>query len=160
MIPSTRLRDGRVVRVRRVRPADAAQLQAFVRALSPQARYERFFTPLAELTPQHLERVVSGPGLSLAAFDGEGVVALAQYALAGGEAEFALVVAEGWRNAGLGERLLGLLKQDAAGAGARVLGGVMLAHNRAMRRLVEKLGFGLRRDPDPTLVRFEWLAAA
>jgi hypothetical protein len=79
---SIELRDGRAVDARPVRARDAGQVQAFVRALSPQSRRERFFAPIAELSPRQLGRVVSGPGLSLAAWQpGGSVVGLAQYAL-------------------------------------------------------------------------------
>jgi acetyltransferase len=154
VIANALLRDGRAVHVRAVRAGDAETIQAFVRALSWQSRYERFFAPLRELTPQHLDSVLSAPGLSLAAFDDAGrIVALAQYALDAGDAEFALVVAEDWRVNGLGAFLLGLLKREAARSGARVLGGLMLSQNNAMRRLAQKLGLGFARDGDPALVR-------
>jgi acetyltransferase len=158
---SIELRDGRAVDARPVRARDAGQVQAFVRALSPQSRRERFFAPIAELSPRQLERVVSGPGLSLAAWQpGGSVVGLAQYALGEHEAEFAVVVAEDWRGNGPGGALVGMLLAHAAGRGVRVFGGVALGHNRAMRLLAAKLGFAFRRDEDPALLRMERLLAA
>lgn len=138
-----------------VRPADAAEVQAFVRGLSWQARQERFFVPIAELSPSLLERVMTSPGLSIAAWHEGRIVALAQYALGGREAEFAVVVGEGWRGIGLGEALVEVLLAHARLAGVRVMGGLTLERNRAMRRLAAKLGFALRPDEDPELVRLE-----
>lgn len=158
---SIELRDGRAVTARPVRAQDAGQVQAFVRALSPESRRERFFAPIAELSPRQLERVVCGPGLSLAAWQPEGrIVGLAQYALGERDAEFAVVVAEDWRGNGLGKALVGMLLEHAAGRGVQVFGGVALGHNRAMRLLGAGLGFAFRRDPDPALLRMERLLAA
>lgn len=150
------LHDGRTVSVRPASAADADKVQAFVRALSWQSRLERFFVPLAELSPRQLERLLCSPGLSLAAFDAAGrIVGHAQYALIEGEAEFGVVVAEAWRGIGLGERLVSLLLEHASLAGVRALGGVTRMQNRPMRSLASKLGFSFGRDRDPGLVRLE-----
>ena len=61
--------------IRRLRREDAPQVQAFVRRLSPEARFRRFFAPVNELTERQLERVTTGSGpddVSLAAFDDAG----------------------------------------------------------------------------------------
>ena len=154
MTPSTvELRDGSSVGVRRLAPGDAARVQAFVRSLSAESRRERFFSAVAELSPLSLQRVLSSPGLSVAALQGERFVALAQYARESGEAEFAVVVADGWRGNGLGEALLGLLLEHARATEVKALKGLALADNRPMRLLASKLGFAFRRDEDPQLVR-------
>jgi RimJ/RimL family protein N-acetyltransferase len=142
---SALLRDGRVAPIRALREGGAPGVEAFVHGLSPQARYARFLAPVRELTPQRMRVLLTAPGLCLAAFTADGrIVAHAQYALEGQEAEFGLVVAEDWRRISLGEQLLMLLKQHAIGAGARVLGALMLADNLPMRRLAEKLGLRVR----------------
>jgi len=143
--------------VRPVRREDAERVQAFVRGLSSRSRYERFFAPVAELSARQLERITAGAGLSLAAFDERGtVVALAEYVRSGaGEAEFAIVVADAWQGQGLGARLVGVLLEHAKRSGVARLAGVTHAGNRAMRLLARRLGFGLRPDEDPDLVRME-----
>lgn len=146
---------GRKVSVAPLRSHEAAAVQEFVRRLSLQSRRERFFAPVSELSPDALARVISSPGLSVAAWHGGRIVALAQYARGAAEAEFAVVVADDWRGQGLGEALLGLLVSDARRTGVRTLAGLALAGNRAMRALARKLGFALRRDDDPDLVRME-----
>ena len=150
-----KLYSGREVAVAPLRPREAAAVQDFVRRLSLQSRRERFFAPVSELSPDALARVISSPGLSVAAWHGGRIVALAQYARGAAEAEFAVVVADDWRGLGLGEALLGLLVSDARRAGVRTLAGLALAGNRAMRVLARKLGFELRHDQDPDLVRME-----
>jgi len=150
---------GKEVSVAPLRFHEAAAVQEFVRRLSLQSRRERFFAPVSELSPDSLARVISSPGLSVAAWHGGRIVALAQYARGAAEAEFAVVVADDWRGQGLGEALLGLLVSDARRAGVRTLAGLALAGNRAMRALARKLGFALRRDEDPDLVRMECMLA-
>jgi acetyltransferase len=148
--------------VRPVRPQDAEQVQAFVRGLSSRSRLERFFAPVAELSPGQLERITSGAGLSLAAFDARGrIVGLAEYARVGaGEAEFGIVVADEWQRKGLGGHLVGALLEHAKCSGIARLAGVTHAGNRSMRVLARKLGFALRRDEDPDLLRMERALAA
>ncbi|HEX6296389.1 MAG TPA: GNAT family N-acetyltransferase, partial [Burkholderiales bacterium] len=107
----------REVFVAPLRSQEAAAVQDFVRRLSLQSRRERFFAPVSELSPDALARVISSPGLSVAAWHGGRIVALAQYARGAAEAEFAVVVADDWRGQGLGEALLGLLVSDARRAG-------------------------------------------
>lgn len=145
------------MRLARVRAGDAERVQQFVRGLSARARLERFLAPVNELSARQLERIVSGSGLSLAAFDDEGrIVALAEYACEGeARAEIAIVVADEWQRRGLGERLLAALLERARRAGIARLDGVTRTGNDAMRRLARKLGFGVQRDGDPRLVRIE-----
>jgi acetyltransferase len=143
--------------LRRVRSGDAERVQQFVRALSARSRLERFLAPVAELSPAELERLVTCPGVKLAAFDERGaIVALAEYACEGpARAELAIVVADEWQGRGLGRRLLARLVRHAARAGVARLEGVTRVGNAAMQRLAGELGFRLRRDADPRLMRFE-----
>jgi acetyltransferase len=156
------LDDGRAATLRRTGAADAPAMQAFVQALSRRTRLERFFLPINELSPRQLERMLSGRGLSLGAFDDAGrLVAHAQYALdEHGEAEFAIVVADAWQAHGLGGRLMAELLEHAHRAGIQAFNGVTLLENSRMRRLARKLGFAIKRDDDPELVRMQrWLGA-
>ena len=143
--------------VRRIQPEDAPRLQAFVRALSPGARRERFFAPVQELTAAQLRRMTLNPGLTLGAFDRHGAVTgLAEYsAAAPGEAEFALVVSDAWQRRGLGEQLLWTLIEHARARGFLRITGITRESNQAMRALARRAGFVTRRDGDPAFVRLE-----
>ncbi|HZM32848.1 MAG TPA: GNAT family N-acetyltransferase [Burkholderiales bacterium] len=143
------------VSLERVLPGDAEAVQEFVRGLSLQSRRERFFAPVSELTPGQLARVVSGPGLSVAAWHRGRIIGLAEYAPRAADAEFAVVVADDWRGRGLGEALVSVLVAQARSAGIQAFAGLTLAGNRAMRALARKLGFALHPDEDPALVRME-----
>jgi acetyltransferase len=146
-----------MIAIRPLVPQDAERVQQFVRALSGASRLERFFAPIAELTPRQLDRVVRGGAGSLAAFDADGrLVGLAE-CVAG---EFGVVVADDWQGRGVGERLIAALVAHARRSGMEKLTGITRASNRPMRRLAAKLGFRLVRDPDPVLVRVERMLAA
>ena len=157
-----RLEDGRALEVSRLGRDDAEALQRFVRRLSPRSRLQRYFAPVAELSPAQLELAFAAAGLHLAARDAGGsIVALAQYALnAEGEAEVAVAVADAWQGLGLGRSLLALVLRHAEQAGVRRLSGLTQADNGPMQRLARACGFTLRHDADPALVRMERVAAA
>ncbi len=154
------VRDGRCARVRSLRPADAPLVQDFVRELSPQSRYNRFFGPVKELSPAQLARMtrLDSPGeLGLVAFagaDSPRIVGIAQYAASGPESvELAVVVGDAWQRQGLGAQLVALLLAHAPGF-AKVEG-LVLDANAAMLALAAKLGFALEEDAEPGLVRIE-----
>lgn len=140
--------------IRPLAPADAPRVQDFVRQLSPQARRERYFCAIRELSPRQLARLTGGTdarNLCLGAFHGEALVGLAEYA----DSEFGVVVADAWQGAGLGRRLMQCLVAHAAQQRSRALHGLVRAGNRAMLHLAATLGFHIGRDSDPELVRVE-----
>jgi acetyltransferase len=140
--------------IRRLTQQDGAVVQAFVRGLTPRSRRERYFSAISELPPQELERTTrrSDPhDASLAAFDGNALVALAE--CAGGE--IALVVADPWQGSGVGRELMQRLLDHARRASLPVLHGLVRNGNRAMLRLAASFGFRARPSGDPDLVRVE-----
>lgn len=140
--------------VRRLTEQDAELVQAFVRGLSPRSRRERYFSAISELPPRELERATlrAGPrDASLAAFEGNALVALAE--CAGGE--IALVVADPLQGFGVGRELMQRLLDHARSAGLPVLHGLVRGGNRAMLRLAASFGFRARPSGDPDLVCVE-----
>jgi RimJ/RimL family protein N-acetyltransferase len=160
LIHGLRLPGGEGVTVRPVCPSDAGVLQTYVRALSPDARYKRFFGPLRELPPAELDRVIhldppNQLGL-IAQTRADGVIGEARYALSSDrlDCEFALSVADGWQRKGVGGLLLADLEARARSLGARRLVGDVLRTNEAMQALARKAGFSLAGVPrDARLVR-------
>lgn len=140
------LRDGRTVRVRPIRPQDAARELRFFERLSERSRYQRFMQYVRELSPRMLARFTQldyDRELALAAlWEGE-FVAVGRYAPnADGEtAEFALTVADDWQGKGLGHALLERLCDAARAARYRALYGHILDANREMLELARHLGF-------------------
>ena len=132
---------------------DAVRVQHFVRGLSAQSRRERYFSAINELSPAQLERTLrpAAPDVSLAAFDGARLVAIAECS----RGEFALVVADAWQGSGLGRELMRHLLEHARARGVATLHGIVRRSNRAMLCLGRSLGFRAARDPDPDLVQME-----
>jgi acetyltransferase len=141
-----RLLDGRAVRVRPIRPEDAALERRFHDGLSERSRYHRFMQHLPELSPRMLARFTQldyDRELALVALWGGDFIAVGRYAPNpdGRSAEFALTVGDAWQGKGLGRALLARLCETARAAGYAALYGYILADNREMLDLAERLGF-------------------
>jgi acetyltransferase len=140
------LRDGRRVRVRPIRPEDAALEQCFFDGLSERSRYQRFMQYLSALPPAMLARFTQidyDRELALVAVHEQQFVAVGRYApnSDGRTAEFALVVGDAWQGLGLGRQLLERLVAAARAAGYEALYGHILEANREMLELARHLGF-------------------
>jgi GNAT superfamily N-acetyltransferase/predicted CoA-binding protein len=142
------LRDGAMVRVRPIRPEDAALEQRFFEALSERSRYQRFMHELRHLPPPMLARFTQldyDRELALVALapGGAEFIGVGRYAPNpdGESAEFALTVADAWQGRGLGRALLERLCRCARAAGYRSLEGHVLNANRDMLDLALRLGF-------------------
>ena len=140
------LRDGRRLRVRSIRPADASMDRAFFAGLSEQSRYMRFMQHLAELTPrlvQQFTNIDDNREMALVALDDasgdEAIVGIARYVAETGQegesAEFAIVIADSWQRNRLGRTLMELLIDGARRRGLRRLTGSILAVNARCARL-------------------------
>jgi acetyltransferase len=141
-----RLRDGRTVRVRPIRPEDAAREQRFFERLSERSRFQRFMQYLRELPPKMLARFTQidyDRELALVALHEGEIVAVGRYSPCrdGLTAEFALAVADDWQGKGLGHALLERLVGAARDAGYEALLGEILEANRDMLELAAHLGF-------------------
>lgn len=151
--------------LRPIGPRDAGVMQAYVRGLSPDSRYHRFFGALYELPPAELERVIHLDRkyelalLSETRVDGAAfVIGEARYALAPDrlEGEFALSVADDWRGKGLGTLLMADIECRATSLGAEHLCGDVLRSNEPMKALARKNGFRMADVPrDARLVRIK-----
>ena len=159
--------------VRPVRPDDAQMLQRLVRELSPESRYFRFVSQLAELPPSMLSRftlIDYDHEMALVAVlrersvDEEGEVQFAERIVGVSRyvtnpdrtsCEFALLVADDFSGRGLGSRLMTSIMDVARDRGLAEIQGLVLTHNPNMLKLMRRLGFELRpfeEDPDFRLV--------
>ena len=164
LLATTHAVDGEArVRLRLSRPSDGPAVRAFLENLSPESRRRRFLAPVPRVGEQlvrHFTFFKPRERLVVAAeSDGE-IVGLADVAvLSTGLAELGLVVAEGWR-----ERGLGRLLSEAAGSLARQRGAThlkaeLLDENEPMRRLVERLGPTVETHEDGSTVLYARLPA-
>lgn len=147
-----RLNDGRSVAIRPILPTDLDALKMFFAALSPRTRALRFHAPMKELPDELLREFTAVDCASHVAFvaevratavDQPGVlVAEARYVRSAhsDSAEFALVVADCWRRAGLGTSMMRTLLRHARLAGVRRLCGDAIAGNKAIRDFMDSFG--------------------
>jgi nucleotide-binding universal stress UspA family protein/RimJ/RimL family protein N-acetyltransferase len=140
------LRDGSQVEIRSIEPDDRDALREGFERLSPQSRYRRFFSPVAQLSERDLDYLTDvdhSDHEALVAVDpdsGEGV-GVARYVRTGPEvAEPAIVVADDWQRRGVATRLLDALVGRALEEGVRRFEAPVLADNPAALRLLEQLG--------------------
>jgi acetyltransferase len=157
------LPDGERIRIRPIRPEDAALERDFVDRLSDESKYMRFMQALHELTPEMLSRFTQidydreMAFLAVVEEAGQEVeIGVARYAtLADGETcEFAVVVADAWRGRGVASALFHDLVETARQRRLVRMEGVVLAQNRGMIEFSKSAGFKIEADPeDRTLVR-------
>lgn len=156
------LRDGRVVRLRAMRPDDEAELlQAFHR-MSDHARYMRFMRTVREPDMGRVRKVLAsfpegGIGIvaTVPAEDGIDIVGSAICVV--GEdptsCEFAINVTAACGGTGLGTTLMTTLIDLAKKRGLREMLGFVLAENQPMLRLARRLGFDVAPEPGDWTVR-------
>ncbi|MDD2609118.1 MAG: bifunctional acetate--CoA ligase family protein/GNAT family N-acetyltransferase [Giesbergeria sp.] len=159
--------------IRPIHPGDAQMLQTLVQSLSPQSRYYRFVSSMAELPPSMLARftlidydremaLVAIHKERTATEDGEiheteRMVGVSRYVTNPDRTtcEFALVVSDSFNGKGLGSRLMHSIMDVAREKGLSEIEGLVLANNAPMLKLMRSLGYAIKsyeEDPDFKLV--------
>lgn len=161
LVQSWPLRDGTRVVIRPVRPEDRQIEQDFVRNLSDESRYFRFFHAVRDLSETALTRftridydremaliaVVSEKGH-------ETEIGVARYSINpdGRSCEFAIAVADAWQHKGIGSKLMQSLMDAARTRGLETMEGWVLSGNGRMLALMDALGFAIDANAgDPSL---------
>ncbi|MFM1987764.1 MAG: hypothetical protein RJA99_721 [Pseudomonadota bacterium] len=154
--------DGRAVVLRSIGPGDFEASRKFLTALSYGTRYFRFGRGRFEYTDDEL-RALCEPdrtrrGQVVAMLDDGGtarMIGSARYVRDADDpalGEFAIVVADDWRDRGLGRALMAALVDVAREAGLRRLRGRILGTNADMLGFVERAGFTLDAGDGPLRV--------
>jgi GNAT superfamily N-acetyltransferase len=142
------LRDGSRVRLRPIRSSDKVQLRAGFERLGPQSRYQRFLVPMDQLTEavvEYLTQVDHHDHEAIVALDdatgeGVGVARFVRLTDRHDTAEAAVTVVDDWQGRGVGTLLLDRLADRARSEGIARFWAVLLAENRDMLDLLERLG--------------------
>jgi len=163
--------------IRPIHPNDAEMLKRLMRELSPESRYFRFVSTMAELPPAMLARYtlidydremamvavlkdrVAGPDGEIT--ETERILGVARYVTNPDQSscEFGLVVVDDFKGKGLGSRLMETLMEIARDKGLAEIEGLVLANNASMLKLMRTLGFQIKTypdDPDFKLVTFSF----
>lgn len=143
-----RLRDGRQVEIRALKPTDVDGLKEAVERLSSESLYRRFFGPkrsFSEKEVAHFMNVDFVKHVALVAVAGATIVAGGRYfVVAPGSAEVAFAIADEYQRKGLGAALLRHLIAIARSAGLNRLVADVLPDNRAMLSVFAKCGVSVR----------------
>jgi GNAT superfamily N-acetyltransferase len=142
------------VATRPVQPDDAARFGRLWPRLSPDTVYRRFHSPLHDLPPETVRRLVTvdhDRREAVAAVVGGEVVGVARYDRSSGDpatAEFAILVEDAWQGMGLGRQLLLELVELAAVRGVRTLTATVQRDNDRVIGLIRRLLPGSTFTPD------------
>ena len=160
-----RLRDGSIVHIRPIRPADAAREGAFLTRLSPEYRAYRFIGLIKrpnENVARELTCVDPEHEVALVALvrdkNGETEVGAAHYCSGDDHSrcDCAVTVDPQWQQRGVGRLLMRHLIEVARSRGIRRMYAVDPVRCAGAHRLAERLGFHSRPDPeDPIVTTFE-----
>ena len=165
-VTAWKTRDGMPVTIRPIRPEDEPLMVRFHQALSDESVHARYFSLLKlgeRIAHERLARVCFIDYDRVMALVAEHtdpasgvpeIVAVGRLIKAHGvkDAEFALLVADGWQRRGLGGELLRRLVGVGRGEGLVRISGEILASNAGMLRVSQRVGFTLRRDPQTSTI--------
>ena len=167
------MRGGGEYTVRPIHPDDAQMLQDLMHHLSPESRYFRFVSSIAELPPAMLARFTlidydremalvavckersAGPDGDIV--ETERIIGVSRYITNPDQSscEFSLVVSDDFAGKGLGSRLMESIMEVARDKGLAEIEGLVLANNHNMLKLMRGLGYTEKyfaEDPDFKLV--------
>ena len=160
------MRGGGEYVLRPIHPDDAQMLQEMTKRLSPESRYFRFVSSMAELPPTMLSRftlIDYDREMALCAVaeteeTGEGgqkvkkqrIIGVSRYITNPDQTscEFSLVVDDAYAGQGLGTRLMLSIMDVAREKGLQEIIGLVLTHNNGMLKLMRSLGFEVKAYPD------------
>jgi predicted CoA-binding protein/GNAT superfamily N-acetyltransferase len=154
-VKQSQLPGGVDLTIRPIRPEDSEMEKAFVQKLSEESRFFRFMYNLAELTPEMLTRFTKIDYDREMAFvavvhiqDKETEIGVSRYTIEtdGKTCEFAIVVADEWRQHGIAHKLMEQLMEYARYQGLETMRGHVLANNREMITLAKSLNFSVHSD--------------
>lgn len=157
------LADGTEVRLRHIRPDDAAELARGFERLSPQSRYRRFFGGVNVLTDKILRYLTVVDGHDHVALvatrrapdGGELGIGVARFVRLAGEptvAEADITVVDELQGRGLGRLLAVTLARTARERGVTHFRGEILADNPSARQLLEEVGARLHAGEEGRVV--------
>jgi acetyltransferase len=140
-------REGRSFGLRPIKPEDAAEIQAMIAGTDPEDIRMRFFTALRALPDALVKRLTQidyDREMAFVATDpaggGAGVVRLScdpDF----DRAEYAIIVRSDLKGQGLGRAMMEHILSYARARGVRTVFGEVLAENKSMRGLAQRLGF-------------------
>ena len=158
------LEDGRVVRLRCIRPEDRDVLARAFGKLSRESRYRRFLADVPFLSPtmlryltevdgsDHVAIVAVVDSLDLKNEEGVGVARFLRLPEEPHVAEAAVTVIDAYQGKGLGRILLDAISNAARERDIRMFRSTVLTSNAPMRRILDEAGGLVQNDDGDTIV--------
>lgn len=152
---TVKLRSGREVIIRQIRPGDGPWLKAGYRALSPESQYRRFLGSKPRLTDTDVRYLTDVDGhdhfalVATTARAPDWIIAVARFVRSSEDpqaAEFAIVVGDPYQGEGLGTELLERLASAATARGVHRFRATVLAENMAIHKLTRRVAGRLPRQ--------------
>ena len=150
IIVCSALSDGTVVCLRTITPEDEELLREGIAKLSSESRYLRFFSPVAQLPDEVIERLVDVDGHDHIAWGaictecpGQpaiGAVHAVRYRHGGRAGEYSVAVLDEFQGKGLARMMTAALLVQCLAEGLTMLDVHILSENRAATKLVKALG--------------------
>jgi RimJ/RimL family protein N-acetyltransferase len=155
-----RLRDGRAIEIRALRPDDRENMLAAIDHTSPQSLQRRFFGPKRGFSETEIAFFMNidfeNHVALVAQIEEEGrksIVGGGRYIVVRpGHAEVAFMVVDAYQGQGVGTLLIRQLTILARDAGLKELIAEVLSENTAMLTLFKKFGFKIGPRQDPQII--------
>jgi acetyltransferase len=158
------MKNGTPVLIRPVRPEDEPMLQEFMKNLSSETIYFRFFHQIKYMPHEQLAKLCQvdyDREIALVAVEQppgrERILGMCHLYthLGQEEAELAVVIGDPWQREGLGRKLVSIGMDIARQKGIKKIVGVVLPENEGMISLAQKLGFSTIHDLGEGVFRIE-----
>lgn len=150
-----KLKDGKTILIRPIRPEDQGKLKNFFEKVSVEDLRLRFFAPVKEFSHTFLARLVQldyARAMAFSAIDPETGDILGVVRLHANpdhtEGEYAVMVQSNLKGMGLGWVLMKLIIRYAKVDGIQTVKGEVLRENTTMLDMCRSLGFRVKRSPD------------
>ncbi|WP_161606134.1 GNAT family N-acetyltransferase [Microlunatus speluncae] len=154
------LTDGRVARLRPIKPSDATRLVEFYDRVSPESKYLRFFAPYPRLSQKDVSRFTEVDYVDRVAFIltlGELMIGVGRYdRLENDQAEVAFLIEDAHQGRGIAQLLLEHLAEAARERGITKFVAEILPENRRMAQVFVDAGYRVSKDVEDGVLSVEF----
>lgn len=154
------LTDGRVARLRPIKPSDATRLVEFYDRVSPESKYLRFFAPYPRLSQRDVQRFTEVDYVDRVAFIltlGELMIGVGRYdRIENDQAEVAFLIEDAHQGRGIAQLLLEHLAEAARERGITKFVAEILPENRRMAQVFVDAGYRVSKDVEDGVLSVEF----